>query len=395
MGVGPLSLCWPSRVLTLRTPSFVGDTTFPNIAAESIRPPSRRPLPNIIQSLLPTGSLIPASFRPSATSTPVNPSSGNEWAPLPNAPAMKRPRGANGIKKPADQPHHGLPVRSNQRDLKSIEPNGEADAPVRRSSRLKAPPMVTAKVSSKVSQTTSRPHAFRLQTQPPRDRRGQRSQSTASSAASVDMTSPTSQDGQLQMQADDWLRDIVRRCARAHRSLSVYACAEAIREIDTLPTEVQGSAWALELAGRAYYEMASYTIVSVTSPRRSITDHQARRIYERLLEIEPYRLESLEHYSTLLWHLSDAPALSALSQSLMSISRESTQAWISTGNLFSLQRDHDEAMRCFKRATQIDPGCSYAWTLCGYEAIEMEEYDRAIAFYRTAIRTDARHYNAW
>jgi len=79
----------------------------------------------------------------------------------------------------------------------------------------------------------------------------------------------------------------------------------------------------------------------------------------------------------------------------MSISRESTQAWISTGNLFSLQRDHDQAMRCFKRATQIDPGCVYAWTLCGYEAIEMEEYERAIAFYRTAIRTDGRHYNAW
>lgn len=122
---------------------------------------------------------------------------------------------------------------------------------------------------------------------------------------------------------------------------------------------------------------------------------QARGDFQRVLEIEPYRLESLEHFSTLLWHMSDAPALSALSQSLMSISRESTQAWISTGNLFSLQRDHDQAMRCFKRATQIDPGCVYAWTLCGYEAIEMEEFERAIAFYRTAIRTDARHYNAW
>lgn len=79
----------------------------------------------------------------------------------------------------------------------------------------------------------------------------------------------------------------------------------------------------------------------------------------------------------------------------MSISRESPQAWISAGNLFSLQKDHDEAMRCFKRATQVDPGCAYAWTLCGYEAIEMEEYERAIAFYRTAIRTEPRHYNAW
>jgi anaphase-promoting complex subunit 3 len=67
----------------------------------------------------------------------------------------------------------------------------------------------------------------------------------------------------MQAQADDWLRDVVRRCAKAHRFLSVYACAEAIREVDTLPVEVQTSAWALELVARAYYEMASYTIASL------------------------------------------------------------------------------------------------------------------------------------
>jgi anaphase-promoting complex subunit 3 len=103
----------------------------------------------------------------------------------------------------------------------------------------------------------------------------------------------------------------------------------------------------------------------------------------------------MEHYSTLLWHLGDLPALSHLSQTLISIDRESAQPWIAAGNCFSLQQDHDEAMRCFRRATQVEPGCAYAWTLCGYEAIEMEEYERAIAFYRTAIRADARHYNAW
>jgi anaphase-promoting complex subunit 3 len=79
----------------------------------------------------------------------------------------------------------------------------------------------------------------------------------------------------------------------------------------------------------------------------------------------------------------------------MAVSRESPQAWIAAGNTFSLQRDHDEAMRCFRRAAQIDPGCAYAWTLCGYEAVEMEEWERALGFYRTAIRTDVRHYNAW
>lgn len=103
----------------------------------------------------------------------------------------------------------------------------------------------------------------------------------------------------------------------------------------------------------------------------------------------------MEHYSTLLWHLNDAPALSYLSQRLLPIDREAPQPWIAAGNCFSLNSDHDEAMRCFRRAAALRPDCAYAWTLCGYEAIAMEEYERATAFYRTAIRADARHYNAW
>ena len=114
-----------------------------------------------------------------------------------------------------------------------------------------------------------------------------------------------------------------------------------------------------------------------------------------LFQAEPYRLISAEIYSTLLWHIGDTPALSHLSQHLMSIDREATQTWIAAGNSFSLQKEHDQAMRCFKRATQIDPSCAYAWTLCGYEAMEMEDYERALGFYRAAIRNDARHYNAW
>lgn len=32
------------------------------------------------------------------------------------------------------------------------------------------------------------------------------------------------------------------------------------------------------------------------------------------------------------------------------------QAWVVLGNLFSLQREHDSALRVFERALQLDPG---------------------------------------
>ncbi|RSH87314.1 anaphase-promoting complex subunit cdc27 [Saitozyma podzolica] len=334
------------------TPSVAGDTTFPIISEHSELPSlpaaNRRPFPNLMSALSSASSMLP-SLRPATT--PVT--SAPDLAPKP--PAMKRPRG-HGSRLPVETPQshnggvsRGLEIRPGGREMKGIEPNGESDG-VRRSTRLKAAPSKTVKVNRE------------------RDKRTTRSRSATSSASGatieVPVSSPLSMDTQLQLSADDWLRDVVRRCARAYRALSMYRCQEALSEVDTLPVELQKSPWALDIVARSFYEMANYVL--------------ARRAFRALLTVEPYRLESTELYSTLLWHLSDPPALSHLSQSLMAVSRESPQAWIAAGNTFSLQRDHDEAMRCFRRAAQIDPGCAYAWTLCGYEAVEMEEWERAL-----------------
>jgi anaphase-promoting complex subunit 3 len=113
----------------------------------------------------------------------------------------------------------------------------------------------------------------------------------------------------------------------------------------------------------------------------------------------------METYSTLLWHLNDLPALSHLSQELLAVSRDAPQTWIAAGNAFSISGNHEEAMRCFKRATQVEGegcSCAYAWVLCGFEAVEMEEYERGLGYFRIAVRSDAegsvgkgRGYHAW
>ena len=204
---------------------------------------------------------------------------------------------------------------------------------------------------------------------------------SSTSAATVEVSSPTSSDPSSSASTDEWLRDLLRRCGRAYRYMSIYACQEVVDEIKAFPTDVINFSWCIDLAAKAYFEMANYK--------------ECRRLFDLLLSVEPYDIQSMELYSTALWHLEDAPALSALSQWLIAIDKELPQPWIAAGNCLSIQKNHDEAMRCFRRATQVDSSCAYAWTLCGYEAIEMEEYDRAMAFYRTAIRTDSRHYNAW
>ncbi len=65
------------------------------------------------------------------------------------------------------------------------------------------------------------------------------------------------------------------------------------------------------------------------------------------------------------------------------------------GNCFSLQREHETALKCFTRALQLDPAFTYAYTLRGHELFANEDFDEAIKSYRQATRINNRHYNAW
>jgi len=96
-----------------------------------------------------------------------------------------------------------------------------------------------------------------------------------------------------------------------------------------------------------------------------------------------------------LWHLRKEAELAHLAQILVSTDRLAPQTWCVLGNCFSLQKEHETALRFFKRALQLDPKCVYAHTLCGHEYFANEDFEKAMTAYRAAIRLDPRHYNAW
>ncbi|KAL4067664.1 TPR-like protein [Scleroderma citrinum] len=180
--------------------------------------------------------------------------------------------------------------------------------------------------------------------------------------------------------ADYYIYDLMRRFARAIRALSVYDCYSCLMELERMPSVHQQSSWVLAMVGRAHYERLEYA--------------SAERAFRAARALEPYRLSDMEVYSTLLWHLQQNVQLSYLAQELMNIDPCSSQAWIATGNLFSLQKERSQALTCFRRAAELDPSCAYAYTLSGHESID-EDVDKAISFFQMALRADPRHYNAW
>uniref|UniRef100_A0A8C9XY39 Cell division cycle protein 27 homolog n=1 Tax=Sander lucioperca TaxID=283035 RepID=A0A8C9XY39_SANLU len=180
---------------------------------------------------------------------------------------------------------------------------------------------------------------------------------------------------------DKHVMALLRELGRGYQALCSYNCREAINILTSLPPQHYNTGWVLTHIGRAYFELAEYT--------------QAERLFSEVRRIESYRVEGMEIYSTTLWHLQKDVALSALSKDLTDMDKNCPEAWCVAGNCFSLQREHDIAIKFFQRAIQVDPGFAYAYTLLGHEFVLTEELDRALACFRNAIRVNNRHYNAW
>ncbi|KAL7930972.1 hypothetical protein V8C35DRAFT_282911 [Trichoderma chlorosporum] len=178
-----------------------------------------------------------------------------------------------------------------------------------------------------------------------------------------------------------WVMDLMRKLGSGYYLLSQFQCQEAVQALGSLPAAHQSSPWVLALMGRAHYEQASYA--------------EAEKYFRRMRAQAPSRLEDMEVYSTILWHLKRETELSFLAHELVDASWHSPQAWCALGNAWSLARDPEQALKCFKRATQLDPKFAYGFTLQGHEHVTNEEYDKALTTYRQAISADKRHYNAY
>lgn len=184
-----------------------------------------------------------------------------------------------------------------------------------------------------------------------------------------------------EIEALGWLLELFSKLASGFFALNRYRCPDSIQIFNSLSQGQRETPWVLAQLGRAYYEQAIYS--------------EAEKYFFRVKTMAPSRLDDMEIYSTILWHLKNDVELAYLAHELMEVDRLSPQAWCAVGNSFSHQRDHDQAVKCFRRATQLDPQFAYAFTLQGHEYVANEEYDKALDAYRNGISADNRHYNAW
>jgi len=172
---------------------------------------------------------------------------------------------------------------------------------------------------------------------------------------------------------------LLRVLGEGVHSLHGFACREALSALQSLPARHYETGFVQDVVGRCHFEMADY--------------RQAVVFFARCCG--PHRPVGLEYYSTALWHLRESVELSSLAQRAIRSDRLRPQTWCVAGNCFSLQTEHDQAIRCFRRAVQLDSSFVYAYTLIAHEYAATDKFDKAAEMFQTALRIDPRHYNAW
>ena len=187
--------------------------------------------------------------------------------------------------------------------------------------------------------------------------------------------------GAKEVEASDlFLRELYVIFAKGFKCFCKYNCYRSIRILDSLPLREKDTPWVLSKLGRLHYEIVNYK--------------QSEHFFVKLRKLDRTRLEDMEYYSTLLWHLHKKVELTYLANELHDLDAKSPITWCTIGNLFSLNREPDDAIKCFNKAIRLDDSFTYGYTLKGHEYFGSDNYEMALENFRISLLIDSRHYNA-
>ncbi|KAG6820746.1 hypothetical protein H0H93_012392 [Arthromyces matolae] len=130
---------------------------------------------------------------------------------------------------------------------------------------------------------------------------------------------------------------------------------------------------------------------------------QAEAQFEKILALDPYRIDDIDVYSNILYVTDNKLKLSRLAHEFLALDKDRPEVcclvgeravfiYVSaagfeyqSGNHYSLRAEHEKAVKYFRRATQLDRTYLSAWTLMGHEYVEMKNSHAAIEAYRRAV----------
>ncbi|KAF3796278.1 Anaphase-promoting complex subunit 8 [Nymphaea thermarum] len=174
-----------------------------------------------------------------------------------------------------------------------------------------------------------------------------------------------------------WMKDFF--FASAYLELKIYG--EALKKYELL----QGN-----------FSLSDYVQAQIATAQYSLSEFdEAHAIFDDLLKNDPYRVDTMDVYSNVLYAKESCSALSCLAHRVISTDKYRPESCCIIGNYYSLKGLHEKAVIYFRRALRLNRKYLSAWTLMGHEYVEMKNPAAAVDAYRRAVDINVRDYRAW
>ncbi|KAF8204287.1 hypothetical protein K438DRAFT_1905448 [Mycena galopus ATCC 62051] len=145
---------------------------------------------------------------------------------------------------------------------------------------------------------------------------------------------------------------------------------------------------------------AELEILYIMSLRANVLYHlgsypQAEAQFDKIMAIDPYRIDDLDILANILYAVENKEKLSALAQFFLVLNKDRPEVCYLLGCHYSLRAEHEKSVKYFRRATELDRTCSASWTLMGIEYLEMGNTPAAVESFRRAVDANPKDYRAW
>lgn len=141
------------------------------------------------------------------------------------------------------------------------------------------------------------------------------------------------------------------------------------------------SLWIMSMRACSLYHLHDYSNAEVQ--------------FDRIWELDPYRIDDIDIFSNILYVAENRTKLSKLAHHFLAIDKDRPEVCCLVGNHYSLRAEQEKAIQYFRRATELDQTYLSAWTLMGHEYVEVKNSHAAIESYRRAIDVNRKDYRAW
>jgi anaphase-promoting complex subunit 8 len=167
----------------------------------------------------------------------------------------------------------------------------------------------------------------------------------------------------------------------ASLAVECHSQPEALGALQALSDTFPRSDTIVHMAAQAHYSLQNFD--------------ETEELFQDLLAKDPHRLEGMDMYSNVLYVKEQAAELSHLAHRCVETDRYSPATCCVIGNYYSLKGQHEKAVAYFRRALRLDPRFLSAWTLMGHEYVELKNPPAAIEAYWRAVEINPKDYRAW